>query len=196
MDKGAWRATVPEVTRAGHDLATKPTNQCAHVNATFSVCPSLFFPGYVHKPILYLRAFLEAAKATCSEWRCIWKEPPGTVLNIPTLRAWLYSTGVSSHFCTVHQCSFHWLFPISIYMCLVFSSLKETPLLTAHSSPSASSMLLPFSVLKGSSIPVDSTSSPSYYLENGHKNTTYQNTVIQPRSSLEINSSPSTCWLI
>ena len=25
MDRGAWRATVHEVTRVGHDLATKPT---------------------------------------------------------------------------------------------------------------------------------------------------------------------------
>ena len=107
-----------------------------------------------------------------------------------------HSIGISSHFCAVCQCSHHWLFPISIYKCLVLSSLNETPLLTAHSSPSASSMLLPFSVLKGSSIPIDSTSSPAYYLENGHKNTTYQSSVIQPKSFLEINSSPSTCSLI
>ena len=27
MGRGAWRATVDEVARVGHDLATKPPNQ-------------------------------------------------------------------------------------------------------------------------------------------------------------------------
>lgn len=51
-------------------------------------------------------------------------------------------------------------------MYLVLSGLKEIPLLTAYSSPSASSMLFPFAVLKVSNV----------------KN------VIQPKLFLEINS--------
>ena len=27
MDRGAWRATVHEIARVGHDLVTKPLNQ-------------------------------------------------------------------------------------------------------------------------------------------------------------------------
>ena len=30
MDRGAWWATVHEVTRVGHNLVTKPTNQSRH----------------------------------------------------------------------------------------------------------------------------------------------------------------------
>ena len=29
MDRGAWQATVREVTRAGHDLVTKPPHKCS-----------------------------------------------------------------------------------------------------------------------------------------------------------------------
>ena len=36
-----------------------------------------------------------------------------------------HSIGISSHFCAVCQCSHHWLFPISIYKFLAFSSFQS-----------------------------------------------------------------------
>ena len=126
---------------AGPDLATKPANQCAHVTLLSQLAPASSSPlcPQAHPLPLSLsaqrrqhaqsdRAFERSHQRQCSKF------PPSG----PD------STGGSSHFCPVRQCSPHWLFPICIYMCLILSSLEETPLLTAHSSPSASAMLLPF----------------------------------------------------
>ena len=42
MDRGAWQATVPGVTRVRHDLATKP-----HICVCVCVCVCIYVCVYV-----------------------------------------------------------------------------------------------------------------------------------------------------
>ena len=47
MDRGAWWATVPEVARTGHDLATKPCVNLDHLAVMVSI-------SFLHQKVTFV----------------------------------------------------------------------------------------------------------------------------------------------
>ena len=51
MDRGAWQATVHEVSRVGHDLVTKPP---VHISGNTVLCGDLNEKGIQKRGYLYM----------------------------------------------------------------------------------------------------------------------------------------------